>query len=338
MLFDSLEEGKTEAAGTKGILWGGGPWVIRASGRAPMYRFHLQRAELNLFVGKSQTGEKQANVYASLSADILWHKGVEGAVGFLRSCIEELGGQILEVKPSRVDLCADFLIPSGLALEFLRQFRVPAHTKIRLEEQGENLETVYIGARNSPIQLRIYDKSTELVVKGNKDWFWPIWGIDPCADVWRVEFQLRRAVLREFRIETVQGLTTGLGGLWEYLTEKWVSFRLLDDVNTTRRTAHPWWEAVQEQKTGFGELVQVERCKVGGDCSPHWYVSHIAGCLVGFAACIGMGDIGKASMELWRAIKDHWDRRDFWEAFAVRSVQLGRAPGERGARDESGEN
>ncbi len=333
-LYKALEEGKAEAAGTKGILFCDGPWSIRASGKPPMYRFHLQRPELSLFIGKSQTGARQANVYASLSADILWHKRVEGSIQVLRSCIEELGGRVLEIKPSRVDLCADLLIPGGISLEFLREYRVPSHSKIRFEEGGPNLETAYVGGRKSPIQLRIYDKSREVEVKGNKNWFWSIWGIEPCADVWRVEFQLRREVLREFQIGTIQRLIAGLGGVWEYLTEKWVSFRLLDDVNTTRRTIHPWWGAVQEQKRGFGELNHVERSKVGGDCSPAWYVSHIAGCLVGYAARIGIGDCARASVELWRDLGEHWSQRDFWEAFAVRSIQLGLDPGQRGSSDE----
>jgi hypothetical protein len=234
-LFEELEKSKDLAAGTKGILWGDESWLIHAGGKPPMYRFHLQRPRFSLFIGKSQTGERTSNGFASLGAELLWHEGVTGAVNTLTSAIVELGGRVRQIRPSRCDLCTDFEIADGLSLEFLRAHRVPAHSRIRLEEDGPQLQTVYVGGRKSSIQLRIYNKSEELSCKPGKEWLWTIWGIDPSPNVWRVEFQLRRTVLKQLGINSIAELTESLAGTWRYLTGKWVSFRLPDNANATRR-------------------------------------------------------------------------------------------------------
>jgi len=193
---------------------------------------------------------------------------------------------VTEIKPSRCDLAADFLIPGGLEFAFLKALHVPRNLKSHSYFDADALETFYFGGKASPIQLRIYDKAKEVKQGGTKFWFLDIWGVDECRDVWRVEFQMRRPVLREFGINSIDDLLTKIGGLWQYLTTDWFTLRQLDSPNTSRRSVHPFWQVVQ-QSPQFGDMVEVQRKRPDTQADVDWYVNHIDGCLVGLAARMG---------------------------------------------------
>ena len=64
-------------------------------------------------------------------------------------------GDVGRVRPSRVDLCADFHIPAGLSLDFLRTRLASRSSSHRHHETAGRLETFYIGSAQSPVQARI---------------------------------------------------------------------------------------------------------------------------------------------------------------------------------------
>jgi hypothetical protein len=51
------------------------------------------------------------------------------------------------------------------------------------------------------IVLRIYNKVAEIVEKSGKTWFYALWG-GVCEDVWRIEWQTRKDILRRFGIRS----------------------------------------------------------------------------------------------------------------------------------------
>ncbi|MBU5639103.1 replication initiation factor domain-containing protein, partial [Geomonas sp. Red69] len=68
------------------------------------------------------------------------------------------------------------------------------------------LETCYFGSPAAPIRIRIYNKGKEVLKKGEKLWFADMWGTDDLEDIWRVEFQLRRAALKQFKVNDFSDL------------------------------------------------------------------------------------------------------------------------------------
>jgi hypothetical protein len=98
---------------------------------------------------------------------------------------------------------------------------------------------LYIGGKDSDLLCRIYDKAKEAGTTG-KEWFLKLWKLDQLLDIWRIEFQLRRSVLKQFGIDTLEDLIQRSGGVWAELTSSWLSFRLHDNPNTARRSIHPW--------------------------------------------------------------------------------------------------
>jgi len=299
-----------------------GPCLITPKGKPPMYAFHLKLQDFHLYVGKNERGDKAANAYVSFNSKSIWRRGVSELVSFVEQLISELDGFVRQFKPSRVDLCADFLVPGGVPLSVLRCLGVPEDFMTCDIMKGSKLETYYIGAPSSSIRARIYDKAKEVLVS-HKQWFKDIWQIEVLEDIWRVEYQLRRAAIKAYGIDTVPALLNALGGIWHDLTHDWYSLRLQDDSNTSRRTVHPFWQAVQKCAPQFGEVIDIKRdLTPSGKATKDFYSSRAANLLVGYAACIGVTDIHDALDEFMQDIGCRWGGNEFYEAVIAKMVSL----------------
>lgn len=331
VLERALEHGKRSAENSKGVLWphlGLRECLIYPSGKAPMFAYHLQTPAAHLFIARREKAAKSPNVYASLLSQALWGGPIK-ALRIVHAFVERLGGVIIATVPSRCDLCADFLIPRGLSLAFLQSHAVCQSVKRSHYLNGDTLQTYYFGSGGSPIMARIYDKSAEIAKANVKTWFYSIWKLPPeTANVWRIEFQVRRELLRQMDIHALSHLQAKSGGLWGYLTDNWLSLRLLDNPNASRRTVHPWWDAVASLARDFGPEMSLERdTSSGGKAPADWYIAHAAGCVPGYAAREGVDDFDSAFGLLMNKIRDYWTSRDFSQRYRVERIRLGKPEG-----------
>ncbi len=327
-LFERLQREKERAKGTKGVLFEGTTECLVLPSGSRNYAFHLQYPEFHLFIGEQERPiEETPNVYVSLSSSLLWRVWMHAATASAISAVQSLGGTFLGARPSRVDLCADFHIPGGLALDLLRQTRVPANDKYNHHEQGDCLETFYAGQPKSDTRCRIYDKGKEVSRNGLKLWFLDIWGVTDPQDIWRVEFQLRRKTLKKFGINDLAGLETQLPGLWDYLTTKWFSLRHRSQNRiVTRCEPLNWWNAVTEAGRTFGKPLPLQRVDSRRQADVAWYVSHIAGCFASMMARLGVGDLEEALDESRRRMRRYWASRSWNDAYATACLRIGRDP------------
>jgi hypothetical protein len=323
---ESLEAGKARAEQTEGILWDDGAHgecIIFAGGKPPMYRYRLQLPNAHLAVAKSGKPGKWPNVYASPSAESLWRNGIAATVESLTGFIQRLGGKVVNACPSRCDVCADFQVPDGLALDFIRGHAVSKSDKSRHIMKGEHLETYYAGAAGADIQARIYNKSAEIQSSG-KFWFENVWQLWPAENVWRVEFQLRRQALRQYGLNTMPALLKLLPALWESLCRDWFSLRLQDDSNTTRRSVHPWWAAVEQAAERLGASPgKIKRDYTSGPASMAWYSAHLSGLLLSMAVRAGLPHLEDAIGEAAATMREYWRLRDFPGRYRVAAIKLG---------------
>ncbi|SFI92374.1 replication initiation factor domain-containing protein [Planctomicrobium piriforme] len=327
--FRALDEGKRRASGSTGIPFGtDGACLILPSGKPPSYSFHLQLPEYHLYFNRSEVPQRGTpNAYLCLNSQHLWRWWVPGALQEPLEFIDQLGGSVVGAKPSRVDLCADYHIPGGLDLNFLQHHRCPSHYRQRHDLDGNRLETFYLGARKSPTQCRIYDKGREIAHHGTKFWFRDIWETDSVEDVWRVEFQLRRPVLKRYGIHSVSEMVDSLPALWKECTEEWVTLRLRDrDTNITRCELHPWWQSVTEASSKFGDFKPLERVERIPTASVEWFVSQISGCLATYAARRQLPDLDQALSGICADVRQYWSYKNWQETFSTRSIQMGFDP------------
>jgi len=92
--------------------------------------------------------------------------------------------------------------------------------------------------------LRVYDKVAEIEQQSEKVWLFALWGQD--QDVWRIEWQVRKDLLREYGIRTFDDLARGIKPLLRYLAAEHATLRMPgNDSNRSRWPLHPLWTSVQ---------------------------------------------------------------------------------------------
>lgn len=322
-VFQDLKEKAQAAKGFLDRMPDGRSFLHLPTGKPPNYRYCLKYADYQLYLGITNPPASAPNVYLSLNSKALWHKGIMPPIEMLSNDLEQLGGRISKIQPSRVDLCADFYLPGDLSLEFIKKHMVSRSRSISHYAKGDHLETFYAGAPGSPIRLRIYDKGKE-IIKSGKPWFLKLWGKETPVGIWRVEFQLQRSALKEWGIESLDDLTEKLGGLWNYLTTDWFSLRFSDNDKQERRTVLPWWKAVQEKPEGFGSLRKLIKPEKSTELqSLDWYLTHIGGCLPSYAAKRGAKDLTEALNTLQGDLCLYWFEKDFQGELTKRQLRLG---------------
>ena len=223
---------------------------------------------------------------------------------------------------SRLDLAADFSVPEGLSSEFLKQHCVCRSRKRVFYEDDTDTETAYFGATSSPIRLRIYDKTRELLKSPTKTWQREVWGEQSYDRVMRVEYQIRREALRELGIAECSDLQK-VAGIWEYLALIWFTLRLPEDKNTSRRAIHPFWISVQAVAKNLGESVTIRRQRFQAQPSVTRVLSQLRGHLVSFASLNGNDNFSEALDSFKDTMTNRHLDRNFIEDVQTRRIKFG---------------
>ena len=245
----------------------------------------------------------------------------------LETWIDALGGDLIEFKVSRFDLCSDFLISGGLKESTLKESRVSKSSTITIHEDNKKLETFYVGSPKSSIRLRIYDKHAEMEHSGLKNWLLPIWQLESSESVWRVEYQVRRQAAKEMGINSPLDLFIKQDDVWAYLTEKWCSFRVpSEDSNISRREPLEFWKSVQASSTNIGASERINRRYKPMPVSVDWYISHLSGCLKGYAARMGIKRLDLALHAFIAESQRYWKDKNFEEECKIHSIKIGLNP------------
>jgi hypothetical protein len=104
--------------------------------------------EYHCFIAITQIAKQSPNVYVSFTSEALhWELSERELIELVIRDIESLGGFVAGHKLSRCDLYADFRIPSGLSLDFVRRHKVGKAQKTNQYMDGDFLETFYVATR-----------------------------------------------------------------------------------------------------------------------------------------------------------------------------------------------
>jgi hypothetical protein len=319
---------KVRAHNTDGVSasWGmAGAFILLPRGLGRRYSFHVKHPLIgDVFITNAPAPPGFPNVMCWVDNRALSSLGVKGVAIAIRNVVAGMGGRVLSMVPSRVDLFADFHITGGLTLDFLQSKRVGKKQKVRPVLDGDVLETYSLGREGGDITARIYDKSKQMKLHTETQWTHSLWNACPGVDVWRVEFQLLRPALHAWGVESVDDVVSRASGLWSYLTHEWLTFRNDDNRHKSRRSIDPWWQAVQAVAVRFGPVLNLKR-KIKGMSLPskQSYVRLIAGLLPGYAARIGRGDPKGALSALAKDLTAYYRQHDFPAKYSAKRVALG---------------
>lgn len=196
------------------------------------------------------------NARVEVRSYALWTLGLLEARQCVKQVFDDLSlGRVID-QVSQVDLCCDTSIKFTKGQ---RKFIVCRATKGPEEEKdlGGNVVSGpltwaeyeelgdFTGWRvtSADIIARIYRKDIEIKRSG-KTWMYDIHGIEPGTEFWRIEFAIRRTVLREMGVEDFASLLDKRAELWGYMTQRWFSFRRFDNERTARRSFTNDWMTI----------------------------------------------------------------------------------------------
>lgn len=187
------------------------------------YRYWLRCDGFDAFIG---AGGGLPAVYVRLLSAFIHEVGPTSA---LAEASLFVSGPVLveidETRSSRADIYSDFQgwvpRPDDYQRFVVRSRKNTWHTAVHHDGR---IFTGFTFGRDAMV-ARLYDKSLE-VKRSSKTWMRDVWGeaLNPELAVWRLEFQLRRQILKECSIDSPEHVIERRQELWKYST-RWLSLR-----------------------------------------------------------------------------------------------------------------
>ncbi|MCK5311627.1 MAG: hypothetical protein KAJ62_05930 [Desulfobacteraceae bacterium] len=248
------------------------------------YEWILLNQEYSLLIGNWEKPKSRPSVLLSIRSETLWRKGPREAIDFIKNFLEINDGTLLETKISRLDLCVDALFPVFLWKINMLNYKVTRASSTKAFFTHNILSGVTIG--KSDISARMYDKPLEIKQQSKKDWMFDVWNIQKVPDdfkIIRTEFQLRREVIKELGIHTLDILFERICNIWAYCTKEWLKFQDNRDKQSHQRNTFSWWREIQNGFNGMESGHPSIRCKAS-NADKEALSQQIVGLLSSYAA------------------------------------------------------
>jgi len=273
-------------------------FVVSASGLKP-WKWVLASEDMHLRLSDARN---VPNASVRLSSLGLAFYGAESLYQLAERHVADLG-HLRPAGVSRVDLFADVqgFEPDA---ELMAGMVCPA-TYRGTHASGSTVQTFQYG--KGEIVARVYNKTAE-IVKSGKGWLRTIWrscdGYDPDADVWRIEFQLRRDFLKTTVGCNAQTVLARRGDLW-LSGLKWCELRIPEGANQSRWPLHPVWETLAALEPGSSPHPRIKAQSYAESFES--VVPQIAGLLVSACSAVGMTNLDSALDEMNRCVREYID-------------------------------
>lgn len=232
------------------VALGADSFLLQPYGSSSGYPLVLDNERLRIECGPNNT----PSFYVTYRSYALWSKGVWALHRSFLEWADQVG--FIPARPeslSRVDCTFDVDVPE---IDFDEDHLVTLSRKDVRYRQNRETENMQFG--RDDIVLRLYNKVREIEEASDKRWFFDLWG--QRENVWRIEWQVRKAVLKRFAIRTMQDLADQQGDLLRYLATDHDSLRRpTNDSNRARWPLHPIWTAVLETISTL-DMTGIDRC------------------------------------------------------------------------------
>ena len=227
------------------------------------YSWTLSSAEYFVKFGAWQKPGARPSALIEIRSEALWLHGAAECVDRILRLLNCAGAKIEIAKVSRVDPCVDMLLPECIWHAELRRHRICRARSVTLHEDGDRLTGFEFG--KGDLRARFYDKDLEIRVKSKKEWMRDIWNLHEVPEgayVVRIEFQLRREVLRQLCVNTVWDLINHPRNLWNYCTHSWLRFVNDPKLHPDQQHTMAWWKILQDGFHGSQDAHPLIRAKI----------------------------------------------------------------------------
>jgi hypothetical protein len=227
------------------VTLGNRQFLLASHGSRSGYPFILSDADYRIEFGP----HNNPPFFVTFRSLALWRDSVEQMhQGFLDWAQSVGYGQVKAESLTRVDYCFDYDLP---VVDFIEDDFVTLSSKDAQHREDGQIQTFTFG--KGDVVLRVYDKVVEIAQQSGKVWLYELWGQK--ESVWRIEWQVRKEVLRRFGIRALADLKAGLKPLLQYLAIRHDTLRMrVGDSNRARRPLHRLWVDLQRQIDALVDL------------------------------------------------------------------------------------
>ena len=222
------------------------------------YPLRLSCGDITLLLSKTVSTASRPTIRLEIGS-LTSQTDLLNTIAAIKLWFDQNGINIVREVVSEVHLAADFIGQAIELLDFTNEDQwIHKASSFTVHNHNRKLSGVSIG--KGDIMLRIYDKVLELQSAHHKqEVFSDLWGVEYSKDlnVTRVEYQLRRPVLKDFTdsehckegVTTVDDLLKGLSALWLYCTVDWARFVKTivdrDNNNQSQALISDFWSIVR---------------------------------------------------------------------------------------------
>lgn len=213
-------------------------FLLQRYGSSSGYPLVFDNADMSI-----QCGEYNSpSFFVTYRSEALWRDGIARLHERFLDWAHGLGFEQVKLETlSRVDFAFDYHLPIA---DFDEESFVSLSAADSKHRRDRKLRGVAFG--QSDVRLRVYDKVAEIDEKSLKVWFYDLW--QRKDDVWRIEWQVRKELLRRFSIRTVSDLLGGQGDVLRYLASEHDTLRVpSSDPNRSRWPLHALWVDLQQR-------------------------------------------------------------------------------------------
>jgi len=234
------------------VILGNTEFLLQPYGTASGYPLVIENGDFKIEMGEFN----KPNFFVTFRSQALWQESAFLLHEKFRQWISSIGyASYWRESLSRVDFSFDYNLPF---LDFDENSFVSYSSKDSQNRQDRRVQTFTLG--KGDIVLRVYDKVAEIKQQSDKVWFYLLWEQD--ENVWRIEWQVRKSLLKQFGIVTFDDLKNKQGDLLHYLASEHYTLRMPnDDSNPSRWPLHPLWIDLQQR---IEELNQLGIARING--------------------------------------------------------------------------
>ena len=211
---------------------GGESFLVQAFGSKSGYPLVVDHTDYTIECGEFN----DPAFFVTYRSKALWHTGAAALHAAFLVWAESVGLRVAHgEKLSRVDFAFDYWVAHP---QFDSDCVVSLSAKDAQYRGDRQVQTIQYG--KGDVVLRIYNKIVEIQEQSDKVWLFDLWGEK--QDVWRIEWQVRKDVLRRFGLRTFADLFEGYGDALRWLSDEHDSLRVPNgDSNRSRWPLHPLW-------------------------------------------------------------------------------------------------
>jgi hypothetical protein len=303
--FNEEELNKNPDAKERSLEFCGGMSFNMQRTGAGNYSYVLKCGDITFLFSNHKANAQFPNCRIEIGSMSCWHPGWLHLFETITAWLRSQGASFVKQKVTELHLCADLLGAAYDLTGFTNKERWTSHCN-KGTQHFEDWQYNYLSLGKGDFMFRCYNKTGELDPESAKhDFFHDLWRANTGHDVkhvTRLEFQIRRTIIKKLGIKSVSDLRQKLNSLWAYCVgdgdenKGWCRFLDREMTPTDRKNKNhqryetdSLWETVRNIRFNGGRTHHLVRDKTQ-HVNIDLLLKMMAGCASSVCGAVGLAE------------------------------------------------